>query len=66
MTEPLKSATHFMRDNTNGGLVAKAVLRKDGSIRYKMKEGHSYLLNEEQQAVLSRYSFEPRFEKPEA
>jgi hypothetical protein len=54
-------AADFMRDNTNGGLVVKAVCRKNGSIRYQMEEGHSYLLKERDLDVLSRYHFKPRF-----
>jgi len=54
-------AAEFMRDNTSGGLVTKSVCRKDGSIRYTMEEGHSYLLKESDLDTLSRYNFKPRF-----
>lgn len=63
MPVTLTKATQFMRDNTSGDLVVKAVLRKDGAIRYKMQEGHSYLLDRAQLDILDRYEFKPRFAK---
>ena len=59
-------AATFMRDNTTGGLVVKAIVRKDGKIRYKMEEGHSYLLDEAGLDVLSRYGFQPRFKSTQS
>ncbi len=55
----------FVRDNMNGGLVIKAVCRKDGSIRCQMEEGHSYLLKEPDFELLSRLGFKPRFKNQE-
>lgn len=57
----MSEATDFMRDNTSGGLVVSANVRKDGKIRYKMDGGHSYLIDEAGIETLSRYGFKPRF-----
>ena len=57
----MNEALNFMRDNTTGGLVVKAVQRKNGDIRYQMEAGHSYLLKDADIETLSRYNFKPRF-----
>ena len=59
------SAVEFMRDNTNGGLIVRSFVRRDGCIRYTMAEGHSYLIDADGIETLSRYGFTPRFKKTE-
>lgn len=61
ITKDRDQGAAFMRDNMNGGLVVKAVVRKDGSIRYQMECGHSYLIKERDREFLSRFDFRPKF-----